>query len=67
MGVWIINNGVDSTRFNVSLSAGGKVEAVTRASDCSNPAYTVKCACHTHRTNRSLKKVTAQIECVFII
>ena len=54
MGVWIINNGVDSTRFNVSLSAGGKVEAVTRASDCSNPAYTVKCACHTHRTNRSL-------------
>lgn len=65
MGVWI-NNGVDSTHFNVSLSADGKVEAVTRTSECSS-AYTVKRVYRTHGTNQSLKKVTAQIECMFII
>lgn len=50
--------------FNVSIS-GGKIEAVTRASGSS--VYTVKCVYHTHGTNQSLKKVTAQIECMLMI
>lgn len=64
MGVWI-NNGVDSTYFDVSISADGKIEAVIRASGPS--AYTVKRVYRIHGTNRSLKKVTAAIECMLII
>jgi len=64
MGVWV-NNGVDTTYFDISMSTDGQIESVSRAEEGST-AYAVKRVYHTHGTNKSLKKVTAQIECMLL-
>jgi len=64
MGVWI-NNGVDTAYFEVSMSADGTIDTVTKAtSHC--PTFTIKRVYRTHGTNKSLKKLTAQIECMLL-
>ena len=63
MGVWI-NNGIETTCFNVLMSADGKIDAVRRGTSGSS-VYTVKRVYHTHGTNRSLKKLTVAKKLLF--
>jgi len=50
MGVWV-NNGVDTTYFDISISTDGQIESVSRAEEGST-AYAVKSVYRTHGTNR---------------
>ena len=63
-GVWI-NNDIDTTYFNVLMSADGKIDTVSRATSGSS-VYVVKRIYRTHGTNESLKKLTALIECILV-
>lgn len=66
MGVWI-NNGVDSTYFTVSV-CGDKIKAIKQAvpPTPSTSFHTEKRVYRIHGTNRSLRKLTAYVQCMFI-
>ena len=63
MGVWI-NNGVDTTYFTVSV-CNKKIKAVKQASPSIPSAsfHTVKRVYCIYGTNRSLRKLTAYVQC----
>lgn len=63
MGVWI-NNGVDTTYFTLSMG-DKKIKAVKQASPSTPSAsfHIVKRVYRIHGTNRSLRKLTAYVQC----
>lgn len=65
MGVWI-NNGVDTKYYSVSVSGNGEIESVSPANVGGLSVYTMNRVYRIHGTNRSLKKLTAEIECMLI-